>query len=95
MSNVVHLTGTLAQKGNKIPSNQWSVSTFRLKWHNADSGKLLYILYMQMQDNHLKIVQRDKLINAVNKFKWNTKKNVQITHKIGEINEKTEGPKRK
>ena len=39
---------------------------------------------MQMQDNHLKIVQRDKLINAVNKFKWNTKKNVQITHKIGE-----------
>lgn len=48
-----------------------------------------------MQDNHLKIVQRDKLINAVNKFKWNTKKNVQITHKIGKINEKTEGTKRK
>lgn len=27
-----------------------------------------------MQDNHLKIVQRDELINAVNKFKWNTTK---------------------
>ena len=95
MSNVVHLTGTLAQKGNKIPTNQWSVSTFHLKWHNADTGKLLYTLYMQMQDNHLKIVQRDKLINAANKFKWNATKNVQITHKIEKINEKKEGTKRK
>ena len=50
---------------------------------------------MQMQDNHLKIVQRDKLINAANKFKWNTTKNVQITHNIEKINEKKEGTKRK
>ena len=50
---------------------------------------------MQMQDNHLKIVQRDKLINAANKFKWNATKNVQITHKIEKINEKKEGTKRK
>lgn len=44
ISNVVHLTGTLAQKGNKIPTIQWSVSTFHLKWHNADTGRLLHIL---------------------------------------------------
>ena len=48
-----------------------------------------------MQDNHLKLYKEINLSMLKINLNGILKKKVQITHKIGKINEKTEGTKRK